>query len=178
MGEMGAPEDHAAVESPTPEVTMTVVVDPAIEVARASTAAALALVVVSMAQPTSSSTGHASSSLRLEDDVVLQFDATHHLSELTAFWGRLVASAASFGEQLQVRASSIYFCSMVLRLLLFLFLIFLLFMLEKSFSWDHSSFFSSGETEKKLSFEVSSLKMELVLRQAELESESQDCQTV
>jgi hypothetical protein len=51
-------------------------------------------------------------------------------------------------------------------------------MLEKSFSWDHSSFFSSGETEKKLSFEVSSLKMELVLRQAELESESQDCQTV
>jgi hypothetical protein len=35
-----------------------------------------------------------------------------------------------------------------------------------------------GETEKKLSFEVSSLKTELVLRQAELELERQDHQTV
>jgi hypothetical protein len=34
--------------------------------------------------------------------VVLQFDATHCLSELTVSWGRLAASAASFGEQLQV----------------------------------------------------------------------------
>jgi hypothetical protein len=50
--------------------------------------------------------------------------------------------------------------------------------LEKSFSRDHSSFFGSGETEKKLSFEVSSLKMELVLHQDELESERQDHQLV
>jgi hypothetical protein len=50
--------------------------------------------------------------------------------------------------------------------------------LEKSSSWDHSSFFGLGEIEKKLSFEVSSLKMELVLRQAELESERQDRQTI
>jgi hypothetical protein len=50
--------------------------------------------------------------------------------------------------------------------------------LEKSFSRDHSSFFGSVETEKKLSFEVSSLKTELVLHQAKLESERQDCQTV
>jgi hypothetical protein len=110
--------------------------------------------------------------------VVLQFDATHCLSELTASWGRLAAGATSFGEQLQVRASSVYFCSMVLRLLLFLFLIFLLFMLEKSFSRDHSSFFGLGETKKKFSFEVNSLKTELVLHQAELESERQDYQTV
>jgi hypothetical protein len=34
--------------------------------------------------------------------VVLQFEATHHLSELTMSWGRLVAGTTSFGEQLQV----------------------------------------------------------------------------
>jgi hypothetical protein len=45
--------------------------------------------------------------------VVLQFDATHHLFELTASWGRLAAGVASFGEQLQVRASFVSFCSMV-----------------------------------------------------------------
>jgi hypothetical protein len=61
---------------------------------------ASALVVVSLAQPTSFAAGHASSSLRLEEDVVLQFDTTHRLSELTASWGRLAAGVASFGEQL------------------------------------------------------------------------------
>jgi hypothetical protein len=60
---------------------VTLAVDPAVGVARASTAVASALVVVSTAQLTSSSAGHASSSLHLEGDVVLQFDATHHLSE-------------------------------------------------------------------------------------------------
>jgi uncharacterized phosphosugar-binding protein len=77
-------------------------VDPAMEVARISTAAASALVVVFSAQPTSSATSRAFSGLRLEEDVVLQFDATHRLSELTASWGRLAAGAPSFGEQLQV----------------------------------------------------------------------------
>jgi hypothetical protein len=46
-----------------------------------------------MPLPTSS-TAHASSSQRLEDDVVLQFDATHHLSKLTkpggGFWTKRV----------------------------------------------------------------------------------------
>jgi hypothetical protein len=56
--------------------------DPATEVARTSTIQDTALVVVSMPLPTSSN-AHASSSQRLEDDVVLQFDATHRLSELT-----------------------------------------------------------------------------------------------
>jgi hypothetical protein len=50
---------------------VTLAVDPAVGVARASTAVASALVVVSTAQLTSSSAGHASSSLHLEDDVVL-----------------------------------------------------------------------------------------------------------
>jgi hypothetical protein len=36
----------------------------------------MALVVVSTLLPTSSLVGHASSSQRLEDDVVLEFDAT------------------------------------------------------------------------------------------------------
>jgi hypothetical protein len=49
VGEMVAPDDHAAMESPTLEVTVTVAVDPAMEVAGISTAAASSLVVVSSA---------------------------------------------------------------------------------------------------------------------------------
>jgi hypothetical protein len=95
-------DDHAATELPTSEVTVTVAVDPAMEAAGISTAVASALVVVSLAQPTSSAASRASSSLRLAKDVVLQFDAAHCLSELTTSWGRLAAGAAFFGEQLQV----------------------------------------------------------------------------
>jgi hypothetical protein len=65
--ETEAPDNLAVVESPTPEVTVTVAVDPAMEVAEISTAATSALVVVSSAQPTSSATGHASSSLYIEE---------------------------------------------------------------------------------------------------------------
>jgi hypothetical protein len=50
MGETVAPDDHAVVDSPTPEVTVTMAVDPAMEVARISTAGASALVMVSSAQ--------------------------------------------------------------------------------------------------------------------------------
>jgi hypothetical protein len=129
------------------------------EVAGISTATTLALVVVSSAQLTSSAAGHASSSLCLEEDVVLQFDATHRLSELTASWGRLVAGTTFFGEQLQVRASSVPFCSMVFQLFCFSFSSFFFpFLWDKPFSRDDSSFFGSGETEKKLSFELSQLK--------------------
>jgi hypothetical protein len=110
---MEDPNELAATESPTPEVTVTMAMDPAMEVAGISTSAASALVVVSSAQLTFSTTGHASSSLCLEEDVVLQFDATHRLFELTVSWGRLAAGAAFFGEHLQVRASSALFCSMV-----------------------------------------------------------------
>jgi hypothetical protein len=46
---MRALDDHAIVGSPTLEVTVTVAVDPTMEVAGISTAAASALVVVSSA---------------------------------------------------------------------------------------------------------------------------------
>jgi hypothetical protein len=40
VGETGAPDDQAFAESPTPEVTMAVAMDPAMEVAGASTTTA------------------------------------------------------------------------------------------------------------------------------------------
>ena len=43
----------------------------------------------------------------------------------------------------------------------------------QSFSRDHTGFFFSLETEKKLSSEVSALKMELDLCRAEMETERQ-----
>jgi hypothetical protein len=78
---------------------MTVVKNPATEVVRTSSVQDTALVVVFTPLPTSSA-AHASSSQCLEDDVVLQFDATHHLSKLAMAWGRLSAGVASFGEQI------------------------------------------------------------------------------
>jgi hypothetical protein len=123
---MVAPDDHAAAESPTPEMMVTVVVGPSKEVAEASTAQVAALVVVSSAQPTSSATGHPSSGLRLEEDVVLQFDATHRLFELTESWGRVAAGVASFGEQLQVVIFLFLFLSS--QFILLSFLIFFLFL--------------------------------------------------
>ena len=60
---------------------------------------------------------------------------------------------------------------------MFVFLLFLcLFSLSlfvQSFSQDHTGFFFSSETEKKLSSEVSTLKAELDLCRAELETERQ-----
>ena len=41
---------------------------------------------------------------RLDDDVLQQFDATHHLSKLIAAWGTL---ATSFEEKLQVSFSKV-----------------------------------------------------------------------
>jgi hypothetical protein len=49
---------------------------------------------------------------------------------------------------------------------------------EKSFSRDHSSFFGSGETEKKLSFELSQLKAQLASKEVELDSERQGVRTL
>jgi hypothetical protein len=81
---------------------MTMVEKSALEAARASTAQDTTLVMVSAPLSISSPVGHTSSSQRLEDDVVLEFDATHRLSKLTVAWENLSARAASFGEQLQV----------------------------------------------------------------------------
>jgi hypothetical protein len=63
----------------------------------------MALVVVLTPLPTYSLVGHASSSQHLENDVVLEFDATHRLSKLTMVWKNLSAGVTSFGEQPQVR---------------------------------------------------------------------------
>jgi hypothetical protein len=79
---------------------VTVVEKSALVVAGASTAQHMALVMVSTPLPTSSPIGHASSNRRLEDDVVLEFDATHRLSKMTIAWENLSARVASFGEQL------------------------------------------------------------------------------
>jgi hypothetical protein len=83
-------------------MTMAMVEKLASKAARASTVQNMALVMVSTPLLTSSLVGHASSSQRLEDDVVLEFDSTHHLSKPTVAWENLSARAASFGEQLQV----------------------------------------------------------------------------
>ena len=60
---------------------------------------------------------------------------------------------------------------------MFIFLLFLclfyFFLLVQSFSRDHTGFFFSSETEKKLSSELSALKIDLGLCQAELEAEHQ-----
>ena len=51
--------------------------------------------------------------------------------------------------------------------------IFFLSLFVQSFSRDHTDFFFSSKTEKKLSSEVSSLKAELDLCRAEMETERQ-----
>ena len=95
-----------------------------------------------------------------------QFDATHRLSELTAAWGTF---ASFFREKLQVSFSEVL--SLDVRLSSVLMSCFSLSLFAQSFSWDHTGFFFSSETEKKLSSEVSSLKAELDLCRAELETE-------
>ena len=57
--------------------------------------------------------------------------------------------------------------------LLFLCLVFFSLFFVQSFSWDYTGFFFSSETKKKLSSEVSSLKAELDLCRAEMETERQ-----
>jgi hypothetical protein len=59
-------------------------------------------------------------------------------------------------------------------LVLLCFLISFIFVREKSFSRDHSSFFfGSDETEKKLSFELSQLRVQLASKEVEPDSEHQ-----
>jgi hypothetical protein len=131
MREAVAQVDQAIVESPNPEVTMIVVEKLALKVAGASTVQHTALVVVSAPLPTSSPICHTSSSQRLEDDVVLEFDATHCLSKLTMAWESLLARAASFGQQLQV---GIFFLVFGISTSFTSFSHFLPFLWDKSFS--------------------------------------------
>jgi hypothetical protein len=77
-----APDEHAAAESPTLEIVVTVVASPSEEVAEASTTPVAAL-VLSSHQSVSPHAALGSSSQRLDDDVLREFDATRRLSELT-----------------------------------------------------------------------------------------------
>ena len=80
MREIGFPDDHAAADSVAPEVTVATVVGSSEEAAGASQDMALAL----PSAPASPSAHLGTGALRLDDDVLQQFDATHRLLELTA----------------------------------------------------------------------------------------------
>ena len=75
----------------------------------------------------------------------------------------------SFGEKLQVSFSTVP--SLDVRFSSVLMSCFSLSLFAQSFSHDHTSFFFSSETKKKLSSEVSTLKAELDIYRAELETE-------
>ena len=79
MREAGSP---AAADPIAPEVTVATAVVTSEEVAGASQDTVLVLPSLpTLASPTAPL---GTSSQRLDDDVLLQFNATHHLSELTA----------------------------------------------------------------------------------------------
>ena len=162
VGETRFPSDEAAAGLAPPEVTVAMAVDSSREVARTSHDVSLLL-----PSPHRSSSPTATLST---EDVVHQFDATHRLSELTASWGDFATIVTSFGEKLQVSFLKFFLWMFIFLLFLCLFSFFLL---VQSFSQDHTSFFFSSETKKKLSSELSALKTDLGLCQAELEAEHQ-----
>jgi hypothetical protein len=69
-------------------------------VAGCSTVQDTTLVVVFTSLSCPPPASQSSNNQRLEDDVVLEFDATHRLSKLTVAWEGLSTGAASFKEQL------------------------------------------------------------------------------
>ena len=79
--------------------------------------------------------------------------------------------ATSFGEKLQVSFSTVP--SLDVRFSSVLKSCFSLSLFAQSFSHDHTGFFFSSENEKKLSSEVSALKVDLDLLRAEMEAERQ-----
>jgi hypothetical protein len=86
-------------------MVITMVAGSSKEVAGASVAQDAALVLSSSHQSVSPHVALGTSSQRLDNDMLREFDATYHLSELTIDWGILAAGAASFGEKLQVSFS-------------------------------------------------------------------------
>jgi hypothetical protein len=95
-----ASNEHATVESPTLGMMVTVATGLSKEVAEVSIAQVATLVPSSLHQPVSPLATLGISSQCLDDDVLREFDATRHLSELTIEWGVLAAGATSFGEKL------------------------------------------------------------------------------
>jgi hypothetical protein len=63
-----------------------------------------ALVLASTSSPPLSLPGRFVDDQHLADELVLEFDVTHHLSKLSATWANLMASTTSFGELLPVTA--------------------------------------------------------------------------
>jgi hypothetical protein len=100
-----ASDEHAAVESPTPRMVVTVAVGPSEEVAGASAIQVASLVLSSSHQSISPHVALGTSSQHLDDNMLREFDATRLLSELTTEWGVLAVGAASFLEKLQVSFS-------------------------------------------------------------------------
>jgi hypothetical protein len=90
VGETTILVEQPAVDSAHPMEVMTVVGHPAEDTAGASLVLDTTLVLALTSLP----------SRRLAEDVVLEFDATHHLSKLTTAWEGLSAGATSFGELL------------------------------------------------------------------------------
>ena len=82
MREARLPGDDAAADSLTPKVTVATAVGASEEAARASQDTALVLASLPVLASPTAPLG--TSSQRLDNDVLLQFDATHRLSELTA----------------------------------------------------------------------------------------------
>ena len=95
MGEAASQEAVIQVNQPTLESAhleeaVTMVEDPDMDTAGASVMLDTALVLASTSSP----------SQRLAEDAVLEFDATHRLSQLSMAWEILAAGIASFGEKL------------------------------------------------------------------------------
>ena len=82
MRETGVPGDHAAVDSLASEVTVAMAVGSSEEVAGASQDTTLVLPPLPALASPSAPLG--TGALRLDDDALHQFDATHRLLELTA----------------------------------------------------------------------------------------------
>jgi hypothetical protein len=83
MRKIVTPNDDAVIESPTPKMMVTVVAGPSKEVAEASTAQVAALVLWSSHQSVSPHVALGTSSQRLDDNTLREFDDTHRLSKLT-----------------------------------------------------------------------------------------------
>jgi hypothetical protein len=152
---------------------VTVAKYPAVTAVGASVALDMALALASTSSSSPSLADQFVDDQHLVDEVVQEFDVTHHLSELSAAWANLTAHTASFGELLQVNAFSFSLPFFLIWCPSFFFpsLSYFPSSLCKAFSQDQSSFFGSREFEKKLVFEVNRLKVELVLKQVDLEVE-------
>jgi hypothetical protein len=99
VGETVILAEQPAIESAHPMEVMTVVGRRTEDTAGASTMLDTTLVPALTSSPTQC----------LAEDVVLEFDATHHLSKLTTAWEGLSARVTYFGELLQVGIFSLFF---------------------------------------------------------------------